>query len=75
MRMGTTPRGGHDRLRPGAAVRGARGAPTVVVDGAAGRVLGQLDEHGELVPLDEPAADDPSSWPRSWWAHITELPR
>ena len=42
---------------------------------AAGRVLGQLDEHGELVPLDEPAADDPSSWPRSWWAHITELPR
>lgn len=48
-------------------------SPTVVVDVFRGEVLGQLDEHGEVVPLDEPAADDPSSWPESWWHPVGEL--
>lgn len=50
-------------------------APTVVVDLARGELLGQLDEHGELVPLDGPPADDPGSWPQSWWEHIGEISR
>jgi hypothetical protein len=49
--------------------------PTIVVDAAAGRILGQLDEHGKLVLLDEPPVSEPESWPQSCWTYIGEIPR
>ena len=49
-----------------------RGRTIVVADG---RILGTLDERGDLVPLDQPPPDRPSEWPKSWWQPVAGIER
>ena len=35
-----------------------------------GRLIGVLDEDGELVRFPDPPADQPETWPREWWQPV-----